>query len=157
MARKTTTRKAAAKPATKAPTKPAAITTPAAAKIVKAHTATAMDPPINGGRIGPKRNQASGAIIAALDNRKGQVKDGLAAWLVVCLEHGTILPVDTVTAASAARASAPTWCPGCKAAAAAKARAAKAPAKAKTNGRKAVVTTAMSAGDVRDAIAAIGQ
>jgi len=77
------------------------------------------------------RNRASGAVIAILDNREGQVRKGEAPWLVVCLEHGTLLPAQTLTAATFYRAPAAQWCPGCKAAAAERAKATrKAPAKA---------------------------
>lgn len=111
-----------------------------------AGTRKALPQPINGlanaalkkaakAAIYPNRNRASGATIAILDNREGQVRKGEAPWLVVCLEHGTLLPAQTLTAATFYRAPAAQWCPGCKAAAAERAKAtkktpAKRPAKA---------------------------
>src|SRR5215831_7272671 len=75
------------------------------------------------------RNRASGAVIAILDNRKGQVKKGEAPWFAVCLDHGTLLPADTLTAATFYRAPAAQWCPECKKVASERDKAKKAAAK----------------------------
>src|SRR5262249_34762875 len=80
----------------------------------------------------PTRNRASGAVIALLDNRDGQVaavKDA-APWYVACMAHGTLLGAPTVRLASHWRGNAHLWCPECKKVAAERVKAQRAAEKA---------------------------
>lgn len=86
-------------------------------------------------QVRPAKNRASGATIALLDNREGQIKKGddAPAWYVACMAHGVVVPAQTYRHAKHWRSQSSVWCPECKkATSAAKRSNAKA-----TNGKEA--------------------
>jgi hypothetical protein len=73
----------------------------------------------------PSRNRKTGAVVALLDNRKGQITaDADAKWYVACIAHSTLLPAPTVRLASHWRGHSELWCPTCEKEVAEKARVA---------------------------------
>jgi hypothetical protein len=79
-------------------------------------------------QVRPAKNRASGATIALLDNREGQIKKGddAPAWYVACMAHGVVVAAPTYRHAKHWRALSSVWCPECKKATSAKRSSAKA-------------------------------
>lgn len=65
-----------------------------------------------------RKARVAGVKVALFDNRERQLIARESNWFAACLDHGALLPADSISAASDWQPHPQRWCPSCKAAAA---------------------------------------